>query len=212
MRIGSCVGETIRPEECWRGAAGDRTIDTVGANLASTGGKRRCITVTDEEEYGGDPPCWAHLFDEETAGVENELEGRAESSDSAGPSTGQDQVVDLAALARPATAPGAAWTHESEDLDVNLLVFALGEGVAEHVNDEVDVLLVGITGSGAVTIDGTRQILSTGHAIVIPKGASRSTKGVSAPFAYLTCHRRRAGLRPSRNRDGRYSGATRLQP
>ena len=67
--------------------------------------------------------------------------------------------------------PGAIWTQQSEDLNVNLLVFASGEGVAEHVNAEVDVLLVGIAGTGAVTIDGTRQILSAGHAIVIPKGA-----------------------------------------
>jgi quercetin dioxygenase-like cupin family protein len=184
----------------------------VGANLASTGGKRRCITVTDEEEYGGDPPCWAHLFDEETAGVENALQGRAESSDSAGPNTGQGRVVDLAALADSATAPGAIWTRQSEDLDINLLVFASDEGVAEHINGEVDVLVVGIAGAGTVTIDGTRHILSAGQALVIPKNACRSTKGVSAPFAYLTCHRRRAGLRPSRNRDESHSGATSPQP
>ncbi|MCD6057531.1 MAG: Cupin 2, conserved barrel [Thermomicrobiales bacterium] len=146
--------------------------------------------MNDEEEYGGDPPCWAHLFDEETTGMENETKGRAGLSESA---------------ARAATGPGAAWTRQSEDLNVNLLVFAMGEGVAEHVNTEVDVLLVGIAGAGAVTIDETRHILSAGQALVIPKSARRSTTGVSAPFAYLTCHRRRAGLRPSRNRDGSHS-------
>ena len=154
--------------------------------------------MIDEEEYGGDPPCWAHLFDEETVGMENELEGRAESSDSSGPSTHQGQVEDLAALTRSATGPGAIWTQQSEDLNVNLLVFASGEGVAEHVNAEVDVLLVGITGTGAVTINGTPQILGPGRAIVIPKGARRSTRGVSASFAYLTCHRCRGGLWPGR--------------
>jgi len=107
-------------------------------------------------------------------------------------------VEDLAALTRAATGPGANWTQQSEDLNVNLLVFASGEGVAEHVNAEVDVLLVGITGTGAVTINGTPQILSPGRAIVIPKGARRSTRGVSASFAYLTCHRRRGGLWPGR--------------
>jgi quercetin dioxygenase-like cupin family protein len=152
--------------------------------------------VIDEEEYGGDPPCWAHLFDEETVGMENELEGRAESSDSAGPSTYQGLVEDLAALTRSATGPGAIWTRQSEDLNVNLLVFAAGEGVAGHVHAEVDVLLVGIAGTGAVTIDGTRQILSPGHAIVIAKGANRGIQSMSNPFAYLTCHRRRDGLWP----------------
>ena len=154
--------------------------------------------MSDKEEYGGDPPCWAHLFAEETIGMENEPEDRAESSQSAVLSTGPGQVVDLAAQVNAATAPGAIWTRQSEDLNVNLLVFASGEGVAEHVNAEVDVLLVGIEGTGAVTIDGTRHIVRAGQALVIPKGARRSTNGVSASFAYLTCHRRRAGLWPER--------------
>jgi quercetin dioxygenase-like cupin family protein len=154
--------------------------------------------VTDEEEYGGDPPCWAHLFAEETTDVEIDTEDRAASSDSTVPGTGSAQMADLAALANCATAPGAIWTRQSEDLDVNLLVFASGDGVVEHVNAEVDVLLVGITGAGAVTIDGTSHILRAGQALVIPKGARRSTRGVSASFAYLTCHRRRGGLWPRR--------------
>src|SRR5688572_7020340 len=33
-------------------------------------GLRRCILVSDEEEFGGDPPCWAHLFDEGKDGEE----------------------------------------------------------------------------------------------------------------------------------------------
>ena len=154
--------------------------------------------MTDEEEYGGDPPCWAHLFDEESIGMESESEDRTESSESSGPSTGEEQVVNLAALISAATAPGAIWTRQCEDLDINLLGFASGEGVAEHVNAEVDVLLVGIAGAGAVTIAGTRQILSAGHAIVIPKGANRGIQSMSDPFAYLTCHRRRGGIWPQR--------------
>jgi len=167
--------------------------------------------TNDPEPEGGDPACWAHLFDEETTGMENQTEDRARLSDPAGQRASAAEGVDLAALTRAASAPGAAWTHESEDLHVNLLVFASGEGVAEHVNHEVDVLVVSIAGTGAVTVDGTRHILSTGQALVIPKSARRSTKGMSAPFAYLTCHRRRAGLRPSRDSDASHSGATSLQ-
>ena len=152
--------------------------------------------MTDEEEYGGDPPCWAHLFDEETIGMEHEQEGGAESSATALLPTGQGQMADLAALARSANTPGAIWIQQSQDLNVNLLVFPSGEGVAEHVNAEVDVLLVGIAGEGAVTIDGMRQILNAGHAIVIPQGANRGIQSMSDPFAYLTCHRRRGGLWP----------------
>src|SRR5215213_5986607 len=146
-----------RWEEYWRGAASDWAVATIGANLAWCGGTRRRIAVTDEEEFGGDPPCWAHLFEEETTGLEIEVEDQAGASESAGPATGQGQeVVDLPALARSATAPGAIWTRQSQDLNVNLLVFASGQGVEEHANAEVDVLLIGIEGTGAVTIDGTR--------------------------------------------------------
>jgi quercetin dioxygenase-like cupin family protein len=128
----------------------------------------------------------------------NETEHRAGSSESAAHRTAAGDIVDLAARARAATAPGSAWTHQSEDLNVNLLVFASGQGVAEHINTEVDVLLVGIAGAGAITIDGTRQILRAGHALLIPKGANRSIRSMSDSFTYLTCHCRRAGLWPSR--------------
>jgi quercetin dioxygenase-like cupin family protein len=154
--------------------------------------------VTDEEEFGGDPPCWAHLFEEETTGSGMETVDRAGSDETAMLSTGSEQIVNLAALARAVTAPGAVWTRHSEDLDINLLVFAAGEGVAEHVNDEVDVLLVAIVGAGAVNVDGTRHILNAGQAIVIPKGAQRSINGVSPRFAYLSSHRRRDGLQLGR--------------
>jgi mannose-6-phosphate isomerase-like protein (cupin superfamily) len=152
--------------------------------------------VNDEEEYGGDPPCWAHLFDEEITGLENQIGDRARSSDPALLNTGNEQGADLAALARAATAPGSTWTHQSEDLNVNLLVFAAGEGVAEHVNTEVDVLLVGIVGAGAITVDGTCQILRAEQALLIPKGASRSIRSMSDPFSYISCHCRRGGLWP----------------
>ena len=152
--------------------------------------------MNDEEEYGGDPPCWAHLFEEETTGMEHETEHRARTSDPALLNTAHEQGVDLTALARAATAPGSVWTHQSEDLNVNLLVFASGEGVTEHINTEVDVLLVGIAGAGAITVDGTCQILRAGQTLLIPKGANRSLRSMSDPFAYLTCHCRRGGLWP----------------
>jgi quercetin dioxygenase-like cupin family protein len=156
--------------------------------------------VNDREAEGGDPPCWAHLFDDEVGPDLDCGDGVVASPISTESRVADEGMVDLAALTRAASAQGAAWTHQSEDLNVNLLVFAVGEGVADHVNDEADVLLVGVTGAGAVTIDGAQQILSAGHAIVIPKGTNRGIQSVSDPFAYLSCHRRRAGLWPGRQR------------
>jgi quercetin dioxygenase-like cupin family protein len=137
---------------------------------------------TEDEPEGGDPPCWAHLFADPLA------------IDAAGEE--RIAAVDLPALARQAAPPGPVWTRESADLDVNLLVFASAQGVAEHVNDDVDVLLVGVAGEGLVEIDGAPSHLGPGLAVLIPKGARRSTRSLSDRFAYLTCHRRRGGLRP----------------
>lgn len=107
------------------------------------------------------------------------------------------RFVDLPALARASQTPGPAWTYQGDDLNANLLVFAAGDGVATHVNSEVDVLIVGIEGTGIIEIDGQPQTCAAGQVLVIPKGASRSTLATSDHFAYLTCHRRRAGLWPT---------------
>ena len=128
------------------------------------------------DEVGGDAPCWAHLFEDEEAG----------------------SAVDLAAIAGSAGGRGPAWTQRSDDLDMNLLVFGLGEGVDEHLNAELDVLVVGIAGAGVVTIDGTPHPLAAGQAVLVPKGARRSIRSYADRFAYLSCHRRRAGLWPTR--------------
>ena len=107
-----------------------------------------------------------------------------------------NRVAGLLELARSESAHGPSWTAGGEDLNVKLLVFHAGEGVIEHVNTEVDVLMVAISGQGVLTIDGQSQALSAGDAVVVSEGSSRGIKAESERFAYLTCHRRRGGLRP----------------
>ena len=106
-------------------------------------------------------------------------------------------VVDLAALAQENTIRQPVWASQSADLNVNLLVWGADEGVVAHVNSEVDVLLVGIAGDGLVEVDGMAHPLRVGQAL-IPKGARRAIRSTGGRFAYLTCHRRRAGLWPHR--------------
>jgi quercetin dioxygenase-like cupin family protein len=141
---------------------------------------------TDEEELveGGDAACWAHMFEEEP--------------DEPAPETPGPGLVDLTGRADAAIRSGPAWTGVSDDLNVNLLVFQPGEGVAEHVNAEVDVLVIGIRGMGTLTVDGVEHPMRAGSALLIPKGARRGTRAGEEAFAYLTCHRRRAGLWPKR--------------
>ena len=90
---------------------------------------------------------------------------------------------------------GVVWTLEaSSELNANLVRFGTGDGVGEHVNDEVDVLILGISGTGFVEVDGREHPVSTGTMIFVPKGAMRSTRSTSGDFAYLTVHRRRGPL------------------
>ena len=151
-----------------------------------------------EEPRGGDPPCRSHLFEEEIGPSEvGTGPGRGVPAPAAADADAAE-AVDLVAIARSAVRRGPAWTRRSEDLDANLLVFRAGEGVAEHANEEVDVLLVGVAGEGVVTIDGRPCPFRAGQAVLVPKGARRGTRAVGDGFAYLTCHRRRAGFRPRR--------------
>lgn len=113
------------------------------------------------------------------------------------------QVIDLAALAKEAGAngtAGAVWSLVSTDLNLNLLHFGDGDGVAAHINNEVDVIGLVIAGEGTLDLDGRQEPLQGGQLFFIPKGIRRAITARSSDFAYLSCHRRRAGLMPTRAR------------
>jgi quercetin dioxygenase-like cupin family protein len=109
----------------------------------------------------------------------------------------EQRSVNLGEVAGSATGrEGVVWTLEgSGDLNANLVRFEAGGGVGEHVNDEVDVLIVGVSGSGLVCVDGKEHPVSNGTMVFVPRGARRSTRAVSKSFAYLSVHRRRGPLR-----------------
>jgi quercetin dioxygenase-like cupin family protein len=107
-----------------------------------------------------------------------------------------ENVIDIAAVLRQAGNDGPIWSINSEQLNVNLLRLPSGDGVAEHVNNEVDVVLVIFEGSGELTVDGVGYVLHAGRALLIPRGATRALRCTVGPLVYLTCHRRRAGLMP----------------
>lgn len=94
---------------------------------------------------------------------------------------------------------GVVWTLEdSSELNANLVHFEEGDGIEEHVNDEVDVIVLGIAGSGLVEVDGEARSVSNGTITFVPKGARRSILSTSGDFAYLSVHRRRGPLRIGR--------------
>jgi len=85
-----------------------------------------------------------------------------------------------------------------------------GGGIGEHANDEVDVLVVSVTGDGAVEVEGRRHGLGPGKLVFVPRGARRSVHAGPAGLAYLSVHRRRGplavgvgqGERDARKEDG----------
>jgi mannose-6-phosphate isomerase-like protein (cupin superfamily) len=92
---------------------------------------------------------------------------------------------------------GVVWAlRASGDLSANPVRFEAECGVGEHVNDEVDVILLDIAGSGIVKVDGEEHPVSNGTMTFVPKGARRSTRSTSGDFDYLTVHSRRGLQKP----------------
>ena len=108
--------------------------------------------------------------------------------------------VDLRAVAGAAAGrAGAVWTLDGgEDLNANLVRFPGGGGVGEHVNDEVDVVFIGVSGAGTLAVDGDQRSLRPGCLILVPKGARRATRAAPEGLAYLTVHKRRGPVRIGR--------------
>lgn len=106
------------------------------------------------------------------------------------------EITTLAQVLASVQGPGPVWTMATEDLNANLLSFQDGQGVASHVNNEVDVLVIAVAGEGTIEVDGVSATMSAGQVCVIPKGALRSIHSGPAGFGYLTVHRRRQLLWP----------------
>ena len=104
---------------------------------------------------------------------------------------------------------GALWRLEELDrqLDANLVRHLPGTGGAPYTEDEVDVMLVVVAGSGTLTLDGTRSPLSPGFLGLLPRGTSRALLAGPEGLLVLTVHRRRRAMSI-----GRTSPAVRPEP
>jgi quercetin dioxygenase-like cupin family protein len=104
------------------------------------------------------------------------------------------EVVDLAAP----QGEGPLWGTATEDLNATLLAWPAGHEVAEHVNDERDVLIVVMAGSASVTVDGDVHAVAEGQALLVAKGSSRAIRAGDQGVRYLSVHRRRGPLQLER--------------
>lgn len=140
----------------------------------------RARPVGDE---GGDPPCWAHLFEDE------------HHQPVCGDATLRDGTViaDLGDVA--VLGSGAIWNlPHGGDLDANLVRLDPHGCIGTHVNDEVDVLLFVQSGAGHLRLSEGVVELSADRLSMIPKGVSRAISAGPDGLTYLSVHRRRAPL------------------
>jgi quercetin dioxygenase-like cupin family protein len=89
---------------------------------------------------------------------------------------------------------GPVWGLASDDLNATLLAWSAGNGPAEHVNDQRDVLVFVFDGAATVTIDGEESTLEAGEAVIVDKGRRRSISAGRAGVSYLAVHLRRPPL------------------
>jgi quercetin dioxygenase-like cupin family protein len=82
----------------------------------------------------------------------------------------------------------------SADLNATLLSWPPEHEVAEHVNAELDVLIVVLGGSGTAIVDGEQHALNAGGALLIAQGANRWIAAGANGLRYLSVHRRRGPL------------------
>ena len=89
---------------------------------------------------------------------------------------------------------GPLWGMASADLNATLLSWPAGHEVVEHVNAELDVLIVVLGGSGTALVDGETHDLAAGRALLIGRGTRRRITPGENGLRYLSVHRRRGPL------------------
>lgn len=94
------------------------------------------------------------------------------------------------------TASGALWRLEETDrqLDANLIRLRPDQTVELHQEPDVDVMLLPLAGSGTLHTDSEAIALAPHALIWLPHGSRRSLEAGSEGLAYLTVHRKRAGM------------------
>ncbi len=105
-------------------------------------------------------------------------------------------IINVAEALRHARYDGAIWSLNCEQLNVNLMCLSAGQGIPEHINAELDVLLAVFEGEGELMVDGEPHALGPGVILVVPRGAARAIRCRKGPLVYLTTHRQRGGLMP----------------
>ncbi len=134
------------------------------------------MSERDDRDLGGESACWAHFADDLM----------------------DDRIVPPRVALGELVARdghGAIWSlPHGGDLDANAVRLRSGEEIGEHVNDDVDVLVVVWSGDGRIEIDGTPTALSAGIVVSVERGRRRRITAGDSDLVYLSVHRRRDPL------------------
>src|SRR4051794_29791236 len=113
-------------------------------------------------------------------------------------------TVEPFAARLPLHGDGVHWTlADPSDLNANLVHLDPTSSVAEHINTDVDVVLVVVAGDGVIDVDGRSHTVTSPTLAHVRKGARRAIRAGDVGLTYVTVHRRRAGP----NLRGRDTGA-----
>ncbi|MFE7558456.1 hypothetical protein [Kitasatospora sp. NPDC057500] len=109
---------------------------------------------------------------------------------------GEGVVLDELLREAAADRAGALWrlTGAERQLDANVVRLRPEASVAEHVEADLDVLVLGLAGQGTLRCGGVAHPLEPGVLRLVPHGAARGVVAGPQGVVYLTVHRRRPGM------------------
>lgn len=92
---------------------------------------------------------------------------------------------------------GALWrlAEPGRQLDANLVHLPPHGAIDRHVEPDLDVLLLVVSGDGTLTTAQERRPLTEGCLAWLPRGSGRGLAAGADGMTYLTVHRRRPGMR-----------------
>jgi len=105
-------------------------------------------------------------------------------------------LCDVTALTDAPASAGVLWklTEPGRQLDANVVHLAPGRRVDTHVEPDLDVLLLVVTGDGTVTGPDGDTRLTAGALLWLPHGSRRALAAGERGLSYVTVHRRRPGM------------------
>ncbi|RSM73818.1 hypothetical protein DMB66_02650 [Actinoplanes sp. ATCC 53533] len=103
---------------------------------------------------------------------------------------------DFTALDAAPDAAGAIWKLQmnDRDLDSNIIQLPPYGNIEPHIGPDLDVLVVVLEGSGALTTELDDFDLTGGQLVWLPRASHRSITAGPRGLRYLTVHRRRRAL------------------